>query len=75
MRSSILLGPDCTATFLPIFRKGPDPAQVRAINEGRAAVYVMGRFTYRDAFGKQWKTHWRGPDSGLQAFIIGNAAN
>lgn len=74
----MLLGPECTTTFMGVFRKRPDPAQVRAINEGRAAMYVMGRFTYRDAFGKERRTNaclvWRGPETGLQQFSTGNDA-
>jgi hypothetical protein len=78
LRSSTILGPDCESTFMAVFRNKPDPAQVRAINEGRAAMWVRGFFTYRDAFGKARQTTcclvWRDPVKGLQQYSSGNDA-
>jgi hypothetical protein len=71
-----MLGPECKTNVVGSFRRKCTPEEVAAIIGGTKAIYILGRITYRDAFGKDRVTNcqlvWCGPVKGLQNYMTGN---
>jgi hypothetical protein len=53
------LGPGCTTDFIGEYRLLPHSEMLNIFGTPSATLYVYGRFTYKDVFGKQHATNYR----------------